>query len=223
MEESVGVAVSRETLARLERYAALLAKWTRAINLVGPATLPDLWRRHFLDSAQLMRYLPPPPAGRPRRLADLGSGAGFPGLVLAILGAGEIHLVESDRRKAQFLREVSRETAAGASVHDTRIEELSPLCADCITARALAPLDRLVDYALPHLAPAGALLFLKGAEAAAELTAAQARWSMAGWSMDSDTWPSISDPRGRVLRLTRPGPLQAGPRPTGPQAGGGTI
>lgn len=211
MEESVGTAVSRETLGRLERYAALLAKWTRAINLIGPATLPDLWRRHFLDSAQLLRYLPPTPEGRPRVIADLGSGAGFPGLVLAILGAGEIHLVESDRRKAQFLREVSRETAAGARVHEGRIEELSPLCADCITARALAPLDRLVDYALPHLAPAGVLLFLKGAEAAAELTAARARWSMperriAGGGLESEAWTSISDPRGQVLRLSRPAP-----------------
>lgn len=197
MAESCGLEVSRETLDRLARYAALLRKWNRAINLVGPATLEALWRRHMLDSAQLAARLPPAPAGRPRRLVDLGSGAGFPGLVLAILGCGEIHLVESDRRKAQFLREVSRETAAGATIHASRIEELSPLCADCLTARALAPLPRLIDYARPHLRPDGVLLFLKGAEADAELTAARARWSM-----QCEAWPSLSDPRGRILRLS---------------------
>lgn len=197
MQKATGLEVSRETLARLERYADLLRKWTRAINLVGPATVADLWRRHILDSAQLLPLLPASPEGRRRRVADLGSGAGFPGLVLAILGCGEIHLVESDRRKAQFLREVSRETAAEATVHVVRIEELSPLCADCVTARALAPLDRLIDYARPHLAPGGVLLFLKGAEATAELTAARERWSM-----DCETRPSITDPRGRILRLS---------------------
>ncbi len=188
--------VSRETLERLDLYAALLRKWNRAINLVGPATLPDLWRRHFLDSAQVAAHLPPPPAGRLRRIADLGSGAGFPGLVLAILGCGEIHLVESDQRKAQFLREVSRETGCGAAVHAARIEELSPLSADVITARALAPLPKLIDYAAGHLLSGGVLLFLKGAESEAELTAAAA-----GWSMTTESWPSRSDPRGRILRL----------------------
>ncbi len=188
--------VSRETLERLEIYARLLTKWTRAINLVSADSLPDLWRRHFLDSAQLLPLLPPAPAGRPRRLADLGSGAGFPGLVLAILGAGEIHLVESDRRKGQFLREVSRETAAGAEVHLGRIEELSPLCADCVTARALAPLERLLDYAARHLAPGGSALFLKGRGAAEELTQAARRWSMA-----VERFPSRTDPEGSILRI----------------------
>ena len=191
-----GLGVSRETLERLEIYARLLAKWTKAINLVSPDSLPDLWRRHILDSAQLLPLLPPAPADRPRRLADLGSGAGFPGLVLAILGAGEIHLVESDRRKSQFLREVSRETAAGAQVHTARIEELSPLCADCVTARALAPLDRLLDYAARHLAPGGSALFLKGRGAAEELTQAAGRWSMA-----VERFPSRTDPEGSLLRI----------------------
>ncbi len=196
--------VSRETLERLETYAGLLGKWNKAINLVGPDTLPDLWRRHLLDSAQLLPLLPPVPAGRPRRLADLGSGAGFPGLVLAILGAGEIHLVESDQRKAQFLREVSRETAAGAQVHQARIEELSPLCADCVTARALAPLDRLLDYADRHLAPGGTALLLKGRGVAAELTQAARRWSMA-----LEHHPSRSDPAGTILRIVN---LAAAPK-----------
>jgi 16S rRNA (guanine527-N7)-methyltransferase len=197
--------VSRETLERLEIYARLLAKWNKAINLVGADSVPDLWRRHMLDSAQLLALLPSPPDKRQRRLADLGSGAGFPGLVLAILGAGEIHLVESDGRKAQFLREVSRETAAGALVHQARIEDLSPLCADCVTARALAPLDRLLEHAARHLAPGGIALFPKGKGAAAELTRAAARWSMV-----VTRHPSRSDPGGTILRIgeltARPGP-----------------
>jgi len=188
--------VSRETLQRLQIYADLLTKWNRAINLVGPDSLPDLWRRHMLDSAQLLSLLPVAPPDRPRRVADLGSGAGFPGLVLAILGAGEIHLVESDGRKAQFLREVSRETGAGARVHQARIEDLSPLCADCVTARALAPLDRLLDYAARHLAPHGQALFLKGRGVGEELTQAATRWSMVATRFDS-----LSDPGGVILRI----------------------
>ena len=121
--------VSRETLARLELYAELLGRWNRAINLVGKRTLDDLWRRHFLDSAQLLPLLPPLD-GRPRVLADLGSGAGFPGRVLAILGAVLVHLVESDLKKATFLREVARATGAPASVHAARIESLDGLTAD---------------------------------------------------------------------------------------------
>lgn len=196
-DEIAALGVSRETLERLELYAALLRKWTRAINLVGPDTLPDLWRRHFLDSAQLLPLLPPAPPERPRRLADLGSGAGFPGLVLAILGAGEVHLVESDSRKAQFLREVSRETGAGAQVHTARIETLSPLFADCVTARALAPLTQLLDYAARHLRPGGQALVLKGKSAGQELTQAAARWSMA-----AEQFASRSDPAGVILRIT---------------------
>jgi 16S rRNA (guanine527-N7)-methyltransferase len=129
--------VSRETLARLEAYAALLLAWNRRVNLVGRGTEEDLWRRHMLDSAQLHPLIP---AGA-RTLVDLGSGAGFPGLVLAILGGPHVHLVESDQRKAVFLREAARVTGAAAMVHAIRIEAAPPLAADIVTARALAPLD----------------------------------------------------------------------------------
>lgn len=187
--------VSRETLARLELYAELLGRWNRAINLVGKRTLDDLWRRHFLDSAQLLPLLPPLD-GRPRVLADLGSGAGFPGLVLAILGAGEVHLVESDLKKATFLREVARATGAPASVHAARIESLDGLAADVVTARALAPLDRLIAYAAPLLREDGCCLFLKGREAERELTLIdKAR------KITVDRFPSRSDPEGVVLRI----------------------
>lgn len=193
LEFQARTGVSRETLARLEIYGALLRKWSKAINLVAPDSLPDLWRRHLLDSAQLARLLP----SRTGRIADLGSGAGFPGLVLAILGCGEIHLVESDRRKAQFLREVSRETGAGATVHTERIEELSPLSAPVVTARALAPLDRLLDYVQRHLVAGGLALLPKGRGWQDELAAAERRWAFA-----AAVHPSESDPEARILAIS---------------------
>jgi 16S rRNA (guanine527-N7)-methyltransferase len=188
--------VSRETLARLAAYAALLEKWSRAVNLVGRATLPELWRRHMLDSAQLAELLPPAPADRPRRIADLGSGAGFPGLVLAILDAGEVHLVESDARKAAFLREAARAADARPVLHVKRIEALAPLGADVVTARALAPLPALLGYAARHLAPGGVALFPKGRDAERELTDARKAWNMTVESV-----PSRSDHAGTLLRI----------------------
>jgi 16S rRNA (guanine527-N7)-methyltransferase len=184
--------VSRETLERLETYARLLRKWNPAINLVAPDSLGDLWRRHMLDSAQLAPLLP---AGG--GVADLGSGAGFPGLVLAILGRVEIHLVESDRRKAQFLREVSRETAAGAQVHPSRIEDLSPLSAAAVVARGLAPLDRLLDYVARHLAPGGQAILPKGQGWERELEAAGQRWRFA-----VEAHPSLTHAQGRILAIS---------------------
>jgi 16S rRNA (guanine527-N7)-methyltransferase len=194
--------VSRETLARLERYADLLASWNAAINLVGPATLPDLWRRHMLDSAQLLPLLPPArPVSGPggRVLADLGSGAGFPGLVLAICGAGEVHLIESDLKKATFLRQAARETGTYVTVHATRIERVGGLKADVVTARALAPLARLVAYARPLLTPGGQCLFLKGRGVESELTDLPAAMQDA-----VERIPSRSDPSGCVVRLGEP-------------------
>lgn len=188
--------VSRETLEKLEVYADLLERWNRSINLVGRDTLRDQWRRHFLDSAQLMSFLPPPPAERARTLVDMGSGAGFPGMVLALLGAGEVHLVESDRRKCAFLREVARSTSAPVQVHPLRVEQLDELQADVVTARALAPLDRLLDYARGLLLPGGICLFLKGRTVERELAAlpVEPRLSI-------DTFPSRAAPDGVILRI----------------------
>jgi 16S rRNA (guanine527-N7)-methyltransferase len=180
-------------LARFETYAARLVKWQKAINLVGPKTLDDVWRRHFLDSAQLWPLLP---AGS-QVLVDLGSGAGFPGLVLALLGFPEVHLIESDQRKAVFLRETARELSLSARIHAARAEAVSGVDADAVTARALAPLTQLIDLAAPFLrARRGCALFLKGAEAARELTEAQKKRNMR-----VDRFPSLTDPRGSVLRL----------------------
>jgi 16S rRNA (guanine527-N7)-methyltransferase len=196
--------VSRETRDRLETYAGLLEKWSRAVNLVGRGTLPDLWRRHMLDSAQLLDHLPPEPGGRARRIVDLGSGAGFPGLVLAICGAGEVHLVESDARKAAFLREVARATETEAVFHVKRAESLPALAADVVTARAFAPLDRLLGYAAPLLGPGGVGLFLKGKGVEGELTAARK-----AWILTVERAPSRSDPQGTILRVEGLGPGNA--------------
>ena len=186
------VPVSRETLARLEAYAALLAQWSARINLVGGATLADPWRRHFLDSAQLRPIVP----ATAQTLVDLGSGAGFPGLVLAILGVPGVELIEADSRKAAFLREAARVTETSVTIRPCRIAAAPPHPADVVTARALAPLDRLLDMARPFLGPDTLCLFLKGERAAAELTLARRRWTMA-----ATLGPSVSDPRGVVLSL----------------------
>ena len=187
--------VSRETLARLEAYMALLAAWSARINLVGRSTLADPWRRHILDSAQLLPLVP----ARARSLVDLGSGAGLPGLVLAILGlpaVERVELVEADSRKCAFLREAARITGAPVTVCRARIETSPARPFDVVTARALAPLDRLIGLARPWLAADGFCLFLKGAKTAAELTLARR-----DWKMTAVAGPSRSDPRGVVLQL----------------------
>src|SRR5690606_34129867 len=145
------VPVSRETGDRLAIYADCLQRWAPAINLIARSTLPDLWRRHFLDSLQLLPLIRAEAGANPR-IVDLGSGAGFPGMVLAIAGAGEVHLVEADAKKATFLREVARRTGASVTLHNCRIEALAPLAAEVATARALAPAERLLSWAQPHLA-----------------------------------------------------------------------
>jgi len=153
----------------------------------------------MLDSAQLVPYVPE----NAREIMDMGSGAGFPGLVLAILLDRPVHLVEATAKKAAFLREAARVTRAPATVHTDRIESLAPWPVDVVTARALAPLGRLLDYAAPFLArrgqPGGTCLFLKGARAGQEL--ADARKS---WSMEVERFPSVTDPDGVVLRIRDP-------------------
>lgn len=183
--------VSRETLDRFRLYDDLLVKWQKAINLVGPATMGDRWRRHFLDSAQLAPLAPPGGTW-----IDLGSGAGFPGLVLAILGVGRVHLVESDARKSQFMREVIRQTAADAVVINGRIEQAALPVARVISARALAPLAALLDLAAPAMGPNTLCLFLKGQQVEAELTEATK-----SWKMRIDRIASRTDPAGIILRL----------------------
>jgi 16S rRNA (guanine527-N7)-methyltransferase len=184
--------VSRETLARLDAYAELLRRWSARINLVGRATLADVWGRHFLDSAQLAPLL----AGC-RSIADLGSGAGFPGLVLAVIGVPGVELIEADSRKCAFLREAARVTEAAVEIRQCRIEAVPPAARDAVTARGCAPLDRLLPLSERFIGPRTRCLFLKGEHAGDELAAATA----GGWTMQVTRHRSIADPRGIVLQL----------------------
>jgi 16S rRNA (guanine527-N7)-methyltransferase len=166
--------VPRETLARLSLLVTLVEKWTPAINLIAPGEHGQIWSRHVADS---LRLVPMIPVGTTSAI-DLGSGAGFPGLVLAIATNIPFDLVESDRRKAVFLEEAARITNAPVAVHCSRIEAAVLPLAPLLTARALAPLDRLLGYAARFLRPDGLALFPKGARAEMELIEARRRWTM---------------------------------------------
>jgi 16S rRNA (guanine527-N7)-methyltransferase len=183
-------------VADLERFQDLLADWNERMNLVGPATLPQFWSRHAWDSAQLL-----PLAPDALTWADLGAGAGLPGLVLAILLKGRpdarIHLVESMAKRCRFLSEVVGALALPAQVVNARAEEVK-LKVDVVTARAVAPLTRLLGYAQPYMARGARALFLKGQDAEAEIAEAKL-----AWRFDVDILPSHSDPRGRILSIER--------------------
>lgn len=189
--------VSRETQERLDLYEALLRKWQKRINIVSPNTLDDLRTRHFLDSAQLMQAAP----DDARKWVDLGSGGGFPGLVCAILDAGqeaqrEFVLIESDARKCGFMREVIRQTGVSAKVLTDRIETAPQQDADIVSARALAPLDRLLALAKRHLGTQGTCLFLKGANHQAELASVADHWQMS-----VDFIPSATSDQSVILSI----------------------
>jgi len=189
--------VSRETLARLETYEQLLRKWQARVNLVSNGTLPELWSRHFLDSIQLLQHAPK----EAELWLDLGSGGGFPGLVCAICAEdygidGQFQLVESDTRKCAFLREVARQTEADVTVHNSRIEALVPAAAGIVTARALAPLPRLLNWVHRHMRPDGTCLLQKGAGHGLELETARA-----DWQMDVEIHPSVTAPDSVILRI----------------------
>jgi len=188
--------VSRETLEHLRRYAETLLKWQKSINLVSAESAQDLWRRHMLDSAQLQVLLPP----NTRTLVDMGSGAGFPGLVLAILGVPAVHLIETDARKCVFLAEAARVAglAPGSNpiIHRARLEMVTDLQADAVTARACAPVGQLLAYAEPFLAPHSICVFPKGGRVEEELTEAAKTWRM-----DLQRFPSLSDSSGTILRM----------------------
>jgi len=207
-EAAAALGVSRETLNRLETFVALLHRWNARINLVSAASLADVWRRHVLDSGQLMRHVP---IGS-RTLVDLGSGAGFPGLILAILGVPDVHLIESDRRKGVFLREAARLTDTKITLHAARIETVPVFGANIITARALAPLPRLLEWAARFTGASTVCLFLEGQERADELTAARQEWIM-----QTQTLVSISDPKGHILRVEglHRAPDRSAPGPAG--------
>jgi len=186
--------VSRETLIKLDRYAALLSEWQARMNLVGPSTLPDVWNRHFRDSAQLVDFTPT--LGHKPVWLDIGAGAGFPGLVLAAMGTGTIHLIESIAKKCRFLETVAADLGLGgaAVVHNRRVEALPRFRADIITARACANLAQLFDWGLPFAASSTLWLLPKGASVDEEMAAARKRFAF-----DAELRPSRTDERGRIV------------------------
>ncbi|MEM9047697.1 MAG: 16S rRNA (guanine(527)-N(7))-methyltransferase RsmG [Pseudomonadota bacterium] len=185
--------VSRETMERLELYHTLLQKWSRGINLVARSSLDDVWRRHFADSAQLLDL-----ASRDaKQWLDLGSGAGFPGLVIAILAQQKrpelsCTLLDSDARKGEFLRTVIRHAKIGCTVKTVRVETVEPKCYDVVSARAVAPLTRLLSLAKPFLGPGSICLFLKGKSAKTELTEAHRTWHTQTEMVPSETHAEAS-------------------------------
>jgi len=189
--------VPRETLERLEAHRALLAQWAPRINLVGPGQIEEYWTRHALDSAQLILHAP-----EAARWADLGSGAGFPGLVVACCLAerpgAQVLLIEPNQKRAAFLREAIRVTGAPAKVLACKAEEAVDAAGDCqiVTARALASLARITELAQAILTRGAVGLFLKGADAETELAEARRQWTF-----QASLAPSLSDPRGRIVRL----------------------
>jgi len=183
-----GLNVSRETFERLQVYVALVEKWTPKINLIGKSTIPHIWSRHIMDSVQLCK------AG-PENFdlwVDMGSGAGFPGIVAAIMAEGalaqkSVTLVESDQRKAAFLRTALRETGVTGAVIPERVEALTPQGADVVSARALADLSTLLSYADRHLTKGGIALFSKGATWEKEVDDAKLAWSFSYDALKSET------------------------------------
>jgi 16S rRNA (guanine(527)-N(7))-methyltransferase RsmG len=184
--------VPRETEAQLRAYLRLLLAWNARINLIAAVPEEEAWHRHILDSWQMLPLLPPGP------LADIGSGGGLPGLVIAIGREEETHLVESDRRKCAFLMEAARTLGLNhVRVHPSRIEAARLPKIQVLTARALAPLNDLLGHAARILAPGGVAVFLKGRNAEAELTAAAPHWLMR-----TERFQSRTDAQATILRLS---------------------
>ncbi len=183
-------------MADLERFRILLGEWNQRLNLVGPSALAEFWGRHAYDSAQLLALAPDA-----LTWADLGAGAGFPGLVLAILLKGRpgarVHLIESMAKRCRFLEAVTAELSLPAEVHNARAEKLR-LEVDIVTARACAPLPRLLEFAWPYLRKGARGLFLKGKDVEAEVTEATRYWVL-----DAELRPSRSSPTGRILDLAK--------------------
>ncbi len=186
------VNVSRGTFDRLIAYYDLLVKWQAKVNLVGPDTIGDAWSRHFLDSLQLLPLLP----SLDITLMDIGSGAGFPGMVLAVCGVRDVHLVESDQKKIIFLREVSRVTDTKVTLHAKRVEHVKHEKVDVITSRACSDLDTLLTYSSPNVSHETICLFPKGRNYTTEVNDA-----LKHWQFEHIVVPSVTDTQGVVLKI----------------------
>jgi len=188
--------VSRETMDRLKIFEEVIQKWNPKINLVSKNSLEDLWKRHIIDSIQVYRSV-----RKSKNWVDLGSGGGFPGIIVGILAADEapeteVTLIESDRRKSVFLRTAARECGIGIKVIDERIEQTDPLDAQVLSARALANLNTLLGYAVRHLDPEGTALFPKGVTWKKELEEARRHWRF-----QVETITSMTEPDAVILKL----------------------
>ncbi|MBC6440645.1 MAG: 16S rRNA (guanine(527)-N(7))-methyltransferase RsmG [Rhodospirillales bacterium] len=188
------IGVSRETRERLEAYVATLLDWQTRINLVGRNTIGDIWHRHILDCAQIARFVPP----SCRRLVDIGSGAGLPGVILAILGVRGVELIESDRKKAAFLHAAAGAAGVTPVIHTARAQALPAEAADVVTARAVAPLERLVPMVARFMAEGSLAILPKGAALDDELKAAAQLWHM--WYSRQ---PSVTQPGSSLLLIDR--------------------
>ena len=203
--------VSQKTLAQLKVYADVLADWSERHNLVARSTLPDLWQRHMWDSAQLAALIPE----KAHTLADLGSGAGFPGLVLAAMRPDlAVTLYEATAKKCAFLQAAAERMALPVAIENVRIEDLSPKAHDVVTARALAPLPLLLTYAHRLTGPNSVLLLLKGQNLVSELTEAHK-----SWNMETSQVPSQTDPSGAILVVRKLVSLHEHPSPQASRPG----
>lgn len=195
------VSVSRETYEKLCVFHKTLIKWQNTINLISKNTVKSIWERHFLDSAQLYTFV----RGVEGNVIDFGSGAGFPGMVLAIMGKQDIHLVESDHKKCVFLKEIAMLTETDITIHNCRIEDLSFINVDLITCRALAPLSKLIDYveifikkSLGEKQKLPKMLFLKGKSYYSEVLELSKNKKIS-----FEEYPSITDRHGRILYINK--------------------
>lgn len=193
LASSPEIVLPAQARGRLEVFADTLLRWNTTINLISRRDAGQVWARHIADSLQLAAFASPWPA----RAIDLGSGGGFPGLVLSIAYGLEVDLIEEDQRKCAFLREAARVTDAPARVHAVKIEAATVAPAPLVTARALAPLERLLSFAAPLLAEGGECWFLKGREAEVEIATAAVNWRF-----EAERRASRTDPEGSLLRIT---------------------
>ena len=192
--EDVGAVlnVSRETLARLKKFVDLLLKWQRSINLIGPGTVDDVWARHVLDCGQLVRHLPDSPGS----VLDVGSGAGLPGIILAILGVPNVRMIESDAKKCVFLREAARISEMAVEIVEARAEQVACGPADIVTARAVAPLTRLLELTEPYIKTNTICLFFKGINYKSELKELENNWNM-----QMETHQSLTQSGSIILQM----------------------
>lgn len=188
--------VSRETMENIRTYASLLNKWQKKLNLVSETTLPDKWRRHFYDSFQLKNHFDMSKSEK-LQILDIGSGAGFPGLLLSMLDLGEFHMVESNGKKCTFMRQVIRETNCKAIVYNERVEMMKPFPVDYIISRACAPLDRLFALSRNFMGQDTICLFLKGQSSEGEIAEARVNWEF-----ELEKFTSVTEESGVILKVS---------------------